>query len=85
MVQAGRLARIQVDITDLPGSLATVTRIIADAHANISEVHHQRAFTTLPAQAVQVDVVLQTRDPEHIREVIQQLNDAGFPARNHDH
>jgi len=84
MVQAGRLARIQVDLSDLPGAMATVTRIIADAFANISEVHHQRAFTTLPAQAVEVDFVLQTRGPEHIREVIRRLNEAGFPARNHD-
>jgi len=85
MVQAGRLARIQVDLSDLPGAMATVTRLIADACANISEVHHQRAFTTLPAQAVEVDFVLQTRGPEHIREVIRRLNEAGFPARNHDH
>jgi len=84
MVQAGRLARIQVALSDLPGAMATVARIIADAHANVSEVHHQRAFTALPAQGVEVDFVLQTRDPEHIREVIRLLNEAGFPARNHD-
>jgi len=85
MVQAGRLARIQVDLTDLPGAMATVTRILADARANISEVQHQRAFTTLPAQAVAVDFVLQTRGPAHIAEVIRQLNAAGFAARNHEH
>jgi len=85
MVEAGRLARIQVDLTDLPGAMATVTRILADARANISEVHHQRAFTTLPAQAVAVDFVLQTRGPAHIAEVIRELNQAGFAARNHAH
>jgi len=85
MVQAGRLARIQVDLTDLPGAMATVTGILAAARANISEVHHQRAFTTLPAQAVAVDFVLQTRGPAHIAEVIAQLNAAGFAARNHEH
>jgi len=85
MVQAGRLARIQVDLSDLPGAMATVTRILAQARANISEVHHQRAFTTLPAQAVAVDFVLQTRGHAHIAEVIRQLNQAGFAARNHDH
>jgi len=84
MVQAGRLARIQVDLTDLPGAMATVTGILAAARANISEVHHQRAFTTLPAQAVAVDFVLQTRGHTHIADVIRQLNAAGFAARNHD-
>ena len=85
MVRAGRLARIRVDLRDLPGALAQATKLIADAHANITEVHHQRAFTTLPVRNVEVDFVLQTRGPEHIQEVIDVLNRAGFAASNHDH
>src|SRR5690606_9022122 len=85
MVRAGRLARIRVALDDLPGALAHATRLIANAHANITEVHHQRAFTALPARNVEVDFVLQTRGPEHIEEVIAILNAAGFAASNHDH
>lgn len=85
MVRAGRLARIRVDLRDLPGALAHATKLIADAQANITEVHHQRAFTSLPARNVEVDFVLQTRGPEHIQEVIDILNAAGFAASNHDH
>jgi threonine dehydratase len=85
MVRAGRLARIRVDLRDLPGALAQATLIIADAQANITQVHHQRAFTALPVRNVEVDFVLQTRGPEHILEVIDRLNAAGFAASNHDH
>ena len=85
MVRAGRLARIRVDLRDLPGALAHATKLIADAQANITEVHHQRAFTALPVRNVEVDFVLQTRGPEHIQEVIDILNAAGFAASNHDH
>ena len=85
MVRAGRLARIRVDLRDLPGALAHATKLIADAQANITEVHHQRAFTSLPVRNVEVDFVLQTRGPEHIQEVIELLNAAGFAASNHDH
>ncbi|MGE8570108.1 L-threonine dehydratase catabolic TdcB [compost metagenome] len=85
MVRAGRLARIRVDLRDLPGALAHATKLIADAQANITEVHHQRAFTSLPVRNVEVDFVLQTRGPEHILEVIDVLNAAGFAASNHDH
>jgi threonine dehydratase len=80
MVRAGRLARIRVDLRDLPGALARVTAILAEANANIEEVHHQRAFTTLPVQSVEVDFVLQTRGPEHIALVIERINAAGFHA-----
>ncbi|WP_171962741.1 threonine ammonia-lyase [Bordetella trematum] len=85
MVRAGRLARIRVDLRDLPGALAQATKLIADAHANITEVHHQRAFTALPVRNVEVDFVLQTRGHDHIEEVIGVLNRAGFAASNHDH
>ena len=85
MVRAGRLARIRVDLRDLPGALARATALIADAGANIEEVHHQRAFTTLPVQSVEVDFVMQTRGHDHVADVIAVLNAAGFAAVNHDH
>ncbi len=85
MVRAGRLARVRVDLRDLPGALARATGIIADEGANIEEVHHQRAFTTLPVQSVEVDFVMQTRGHDHVAHVIEVLNRAGFAAANHVH
>ncbi|RYF31959.1 MAG: threonine ammonia-lyase, partial [Comamonadaceae bacterium] len=49
MVRAGRLARVRVSARDVPGSLARITATVAEAGANIDEVHHQRAFTMLAA------------------------------------
>ncbi|MES2942670.1 MAG: threonine ammonia-lyase [Pseudomonadota bacterium] len=80
MVRAGRLARIKVSVRDVPGSLAKITATVADAGANIDEVHHQRAFTMLSAQNVEVELVIQTRGQAHIQQVISALNDAGFEA-----
>src|SRR5262249_41554906 len=65
--RSGRLTRLQVELRDLPGSLAQVTACLADANANIEEVHHQRAFTHLPVRTAQVDFVLETRSHEHVR------------------
>ena len=80
MVRAGRLARIQVNARDVPGNLARITATVADAGANIDEVHHQRAFTLLAAQNVAIELVLQTRGREHIAQVIERLQQAGFDA-----
>ncbi len=80
MVRAGRLARIQVNARDVPGNLARITATVADAGANINEVHHQRAFTLLAAQNVAIELVLQTRGREHVGQVIQRLQEAGFEA-----
>ncbi len=81
MVRAGRLARIRVSARDIPGSLAKITATVAEAGANINEVHHQRAFTTLAAQNVEIELVIQTRGPEHIEEVLAQLLRAGLEAQ----
>ena len=81
MVRAGRLARIQVNARDVPGNLARITATVAEAGANIDEVHHQRAFTLLAAQNVTIELVLQTRGREHIRQVIEALRSAGFEAQ----
>ncbi len=81
MVRAGRLARIRVGARDVPGSLARITATVAEAGANIEEVHHQRAFTTLSAQNAEVELVVQTRGHAHVNEVLAVLRQAGFDAQ----
>ena len=80
MVRSGRLARIRVSARDVPGMLARIVTTVADAGANVEEVHHQRAFTALAVQNVEIELVLQTRGPAHIAELLQRLRDAGLQA-----
>jgi threonine dehydratase len=83
MVRAGRLARVLVEVRDLPGALAKVTACVAEQNANIEEVHHQRAFTTLAVQNAELDLVLKTRNREHVGQIVEALQRAGFKARAH--
>jgi len=80
MVRAGRLARIRLAARDTPGVLAHITAVVAEAGANIDEVHHQRAFSALSAQNVEVELVVQTRNRAHVSEVVARLAAAGFDA-----
>jgi threonine dehydratase len=84
MARSGRLAQVRVELRDLPGSLAKVTACLAEANANIEEVHHERAFSHLPVQSAEVDFVLETRGREHIEQILAALNAAGFKAKLHD-
>lgn len=80
MVRAGRLARIRVCARDVPGSLARITAVVGEAGANIDEVHHQRAFTMLAAQNVEIELVIQTRGRDHVQAVLEALRAADFEA-----
>ena len=83
LVRAGRLARIKVNARDTPGVLARITAIVAEAGANIDEVHHQRAFSMLSVQSVEVELVLQTRNLAHVQEVVSRLVSASFEAQSY--
>jgi threonine dehydratase len=82
MVRAGRLARVIVEVRDLPGSLAKVTACVAAENANIEQVHHQRAFTSLAVQNAELDLVLKTRNHEHVSQIVEALKKIGFNARS---
>lgn len=80
MVRAGRLVRIRVEARDAPGILARITSVLGKVGANIEEVHHQRAFSTLSAQSVEIELVLATRNRAHVQETLAALDAAGFTA-----
>ena len=60
--------------------LVEVAAVVAQAGANIEEVHHQRAFSMLSAQNVEVELVLQTRNRAHVASVIDAMTATGFDA-----
>ncbi len=81
LVRAGELVRLRVALEDRPGTLAAVTAAISGADASIVEVHHQRNFTLLPLEAVDVELVLRTRGRQHLDRVIAALEAGGFRPR----
>src|SRR5579863_4996490 len=73
LAREGRLSRLRFDIADRPGQLASVVNVLSNAGANIVEVSHQRIFTDLPAKAVLLEVVIETRDRSHLESTIEAL------------
>lgn len=80
LVYEGRIVRLRIGITDAPGALARVTRLLGEAGANIVEVHHQRLFHNVPVKMAEVDVVLETRNQTHVDTLIGRMKDAGYPT-----
>lgn len=77
----GRVATLRIEISDQPGVLALVAKLIGATGGNIIEVHHQRMFFDLPAKRAEIDVVIETRNAEHVHEIIAALEGAGFETR----
>ncbi|MEA2962745.1 MAG: threonine dehydratase [Alphaproteobacteria bacterium] len=78
LAREGRLSKLKFDIVDRPGQLGTVVAVLSKAGANIVEVSHQRIFTDLPAKAVVLEVVIETRDRSHLEATITALREANL-------
>lgn len=80
MVRGGEMVRLRVTISDAPGTLAKVAQQIGNLGGNIIEIVHQRLFFDVPVKQAEADIVLETRDSDHIQEIIERLNAEGFPT-----
>ena len=81
MVKSGRLARLRFDVRDVPGALANVATLLGKLGANIDEVQHQRAFTSLSVERAQIEVVVQTRGVAHIEQILSAMRTEGYEAQ----
>jgi threonine dehydratase len=81
LVRDGRIVRLRLMISDLPGQLARVAGLIGKAGGNIVEVQHQRLFGSVVAKATELDVTVEARGRDHVRELVAALQADGFKVR----
>jgi threonine dehydratase len=78
MVKSGRLVRLRFDVRDVPGALAEVAAALGRLGANIDEVQHQRAFTSLSLERAEIEVVVQTRGDAHVQQMLASMRADGY-------
>ncbi len=81
LVHDGRVVTLRVEISDSPGVLGRLAGAVGQAGGNIIEIEHQRMFDDLPVKQAYVDAVIETRNPEHYKDIIGALESDGFPTR----
>jgi len=78
LVKDGRLVRVRIHLPDHPGALQRLATIIADQKANIVETKHDRAYYGVVLGDTVIDITMETRGPEHVKEITQALDEAGY-------
>jgi threonine dehydratase len=81
LIQDGRLSRLNVVLVDRPGSLARLTRCIADMGANILHVNQSRGFGLMAIGESEVELTLEATGAEHIQRLCVGLEKNGFRVR----
>ncbi len=78
MVSQGRYIMLKLTVPDRPGQLAPLLDQVGKAGANVMEVFHRRAMWLAPLGRVGIEMLLEVRDSEHAKEVIENLENHGY-------
>ncbi len=68
-------------VSDRPGSLARLLRLVGDTGANLVEVQHLREGVDLHVRETGVQLVLETRGRDHASRVLGAVEAAGYVTR----
>lgn len=77
----GRRLVVFARISDRPGHLARLLTVIGEAGANVIDVGHLREGYDLHVRETGVQLVVETRGPEHARRVLDAVHGAGYDVR----
>lgn len=74
----GRTANITIALSDKPGQLLGVSKIIADLGANVVSVNYDSTDLDMNITDCYLKLGVETRDYQHIVQIKQTLREAGF-------
>jgi threonine dehydratase len=74
----GRRLRIFTKIPDEPGSLAALLTAIGEGGANLIDVDHVREGVGLSVSQTGVELVMETRGPEHAERLLELIRGLGY-------
>jgi threonine dehydratase len=78
LIKSGRIGAFEVTIDDVPGSLHSLTGVIASHRANILDVVHKRLGEDLRIGKTGVSFIVETRNREHLEKILSDLENKGF-------
>ncbi|HVD37836.1 MAG TPA: pyridoxal-phosphate dependent enzyme, partial [Solirubrobacterales bacterium] len=76
--ERGRRLRIFTKIPDEPGSLAALLTCLGDGGANLIDVDHVREGVGLAVSETGVELVIETRGPEHAKRLLKLMQNRGY-------
>lgn len=77
LMKSGRISNLLIELSDKPGQLKAVSRIIADCGGNVTGVHYERGGTEhVTGCFLRID--METRNYEHVEQIHEALTREGF-------
>ena len=78
LLSQGRIAIVRTAIEDRPGELNQLLAYIAELKINVREMNYLPTMQSLPVQHVEVTLTLETRDRQHVEQLLAVLHQRGY-------
>ncbi len=78
LAKAGRHLRFKTILLDKPGALQLLLSVIAKTKANVISISHDRITANIPLAQAEVQVALETKNADHIRDIVETLEKEGY-------
>ncbi len=80
LLRQHRLVRLRITISDRPGGLARLLDLVASHGANVLHIQQQRVFTEASFWQVDAELILETRNRDHVEELKQGLKKSDYSS-----
>lgn len=74
----GRLVRFKATVSDRPGGISAITKVLADAGVSIREIQHERAWVEHDISRVALDIAVETAGVDHNQQMFDMLEAEGY-------
>ena len=78
--ERGRRLRVFTTIPDEPGSLAALLTRLGEGGANLIDIAHVREGVGLSVGQTGVELVMETRGPDHAERLLAMISEGGYTA-----
>ena len=78
LLKTGRSADITVALTDKPGQLSAVSKIVSDLGGNVVGVYHDHTELDADITGCYLRLIMETRDQAHVDEIANAIEAAGY-------
>ena len=82
LISRGRQIRLSVVLSDKPGSLEHVSRILAQSGANVIAIQYDRVNAELSLNETILHITCEVSGAEHGKRVVDELRSEGYELLN---
>jgi threonine dehydratase len=81
LIKHGRKTTISTIVPDRPGNLSHVVSTVSKLGGNILEIQHERSQLDIEIDQVRINIKFESRDHDHIKEIIAELDKIGHSVK----